>query len=574
MTTSTLIPTALEHAPQDDTRSRTWRRACWIVPLVFGLLSLALRQDNNWDLRNYHLYNPFALLNGKVGFDLAPAQMQSYFNPAIDLLYYGLAKSLPGPLVGFLMGVLHGLNFILVALLARAMLPRDASRDSARLGALLALAGLFGSAFISELGNTMGDNLTALFVLASLLLILHNAARLASGQGTGLLAAAGLIAGLASGLKLTNAMYALALCLALLVLQGTLLLRIRRSFVFGLGVLAGIAISGGFWYWKMWTLFGNPLFPQFNAFFGSPLALPIGVGDMRFLPRNLTEKFLWPFIFALDPLRVSEIRLTVLIWPLLYLAFGLLALHALLRHRATSTTTDAVADAGTAGRWRLLLAFFAFSYLIWLNLFGIYRYLVPLELLAPLMLWLIAQRVLPGARTARAVAVLLVLVIAASFHAQSWGRAGWARETWRAEVPVIADPEQSMVLTVHADPPMGWLATLFPARLAFAALGSNFPESEGYRARVAAMIAERSGPLYVMLRGERALIDSAASAEQRAAANAASRATQAGAQQVLQHYGLRLDAASCRHHPAWLGKNRMDFQMCLVTAEAGKASAG
>jgi hypothetical protein len=50
------------------------RRAAWLLPLLFGLLSLALGQDDNWDLRNYHLYNPFALVNGKIGLDLAPGQ--------------------------------------------------------------------------------------------------------------------------------------------------------------------------------------------------------------------------------------------------------------------------------------------------------------------------------------------------------------------------------------------------------------------------------------------------------------------------------------------------------------------
>ena len=48
-------------------------RARLIVPILFGLFSLALGQDTNWDLYNYHLYNPFALLNGKLDIDFFAA---------------------------------------------------------------------------------------------------------------------------------------------------------------------------------------------------------------------------------------------------------------------------------------------------------------------------------------------------------------------------------------------------------------------------------------------------------------------------------------------------------------------
>ena len=49
------------------------RYFCMLVPLIFGLYSLWLGQDSNGDLLNYHRYNPFALLNGKLELDLAPA---------------------------------------------------------------------------------------------------------------------------------------------------------------------------------------------------------------------------------------------------------------------------------------------------------------------------------------------------------------------------------------------------------------------------------------------------------------------------------------------------------------------
>jgi hypothetical protein len=62
-----------------------------IVPCLFGLYSLWLGADANWDLYNYHLYNAFAWLHGKLQTDLAPAGLQSYFNPLI------VQRALPSP---------------------------------------------------------------------------------------------------------------------------------------------------------------------------------------------------------------------------------------------------------------------------------------------------------------------------------------------------------------------------------------------------------------------------------------------------------------------------------------------
>jgi hypothetical protein len=541
-------------------RTSTWRFAMVAMPIVFGLMALRVGQDDNWDLKNYHLYNPFALLNGKIGLDLAPAQWQSYFNPTLDLLYYGLTRALPAPAAGFIMGFLHGLNFVLVAAIARCVLPRIGD-GSYRLPLLLTLAGTLGAGFLTQIGNSMGDNTTSLLVLGAVLLVLSHFDRLALGgmRGAAPAIVAGIVMGLGAGLKLTNATYALALCLALFALPGGVWARLRAAFVFGIGVLAGIAASAGHWYWKMWSVFGNPLFPQFNDRFHGPLAAPIGIGDTGWLPKGLAEKFLWPFIFALDSKRVGELKLTLLLWPALYVAFVLLAFQLAVRRSAAPV--DAV-----AARQRMLLAFFGLAYLGWLNLFGIYRYLIPLELLAPLVLWLLLQCLAPSPRAERiGAAVLLVATVAGLPHA-SWGHARWSRTAFSAEVPVFADPRQSMVFTVHGDPPMGWLVTLFPNNLAFVSLGSGFPESQGYQDRVTAMVASRRGPLYVMLQADRHDPEQPRGEADRRMAQQADREALGKARGLLWNYGFVLDDASCRLHPAFIGRSRWTYQLCTVTA--------
>jgi hypothetical protein len=543
------------------------RRAAWLLPLLFGLLSLVFGQDDNWDLRNYHLYNPFALVNGKIGLDLAPGQWQSYFNPTLDLVYYGLLRALPAPLAGFAMGALHGLNLLLVLAIARGLLAHLPSTSAHRAPLLLALAGCMGCAFFSQLGNSMGDNMTALCVLGALLLALRHWQALAQARGRGLALAllAGLAMGAGTGLKLTNATYALALCAALLALPGGWWRAVARAFVFGAGVLSGIALTAGHWYWRMWQQFGNPLFPQFNDIFHAPLAAAIGIGDTHWLPQGWAEKLLWPFIFALHPERVTEIRMRLLLWPLLYLGFVLLGVAAWRGWRARRAGA-AQASTPLPPQLRLVLVFFVLSYLGWQALFSIYRYLVPLELLAPLVLWLLAHRLLapPAARRVAGGAVLLAVLLA--LPTPHWGRARWNAEAFRVQTPVLAQPERNMVLTTQA--PVGWYTAGFPATLAFASVGGGFPASPAYDEKVAAMLAARDGTHYVLLTSAQQDPAEKPRAERRRQGEQADSAARAEAAEPLARHGLKLDeAAGCRIYAAYIGRNYLPYQLCVITSK-------
>ncbi|RSZ55960.1 hypothetical protein HF313_28520 [Massilia atriviolacea] len=552
-------------------RAAALRLSLWLGPLLAGLVSMQLGQDANWDLRNYHWYNPYAFLNGKIGVDLNPGQFQSYFNPTIDLLYYGLATHFPTRVTGFVMGFLHGLNFVLLIAIVRQVLhsaePAALGGARWRLPLLLGVAGCLGFSFLTQLGNTMGDNLTSLTVLGAIALLLRQWPQLLAGGARAMMVAAlaGLIIGAGTGLKLTNANYALALCLALLTLRASLWQRFCTAFVFGLGTLAGIAASAGHWYWLMWKQFGNPLYPQFNNIFKAPLASQIAVADMGWVPKNALEALLWPFIFTFNSKRVIELPMTQIIWPLVYIAFIALAAQRLRRLWLAAPAPAAIPASDTPGA-RLLLVFFAISYLIWLKLFGIYRYMVPLELLAPLVLWLLLHR-LCSAPVARAMgAWCIVLAAIAGLPRVNWGHHYNGDKSFTVQVPAFAAPEQSMVFTVHGDPPMSWLVPHFPQRLAFAALGSGFPESPAFAERVARMVAARKGPLYVMLaagglppgpRSGAPALDAEAAQRQR-------RLYDAG-QEILQRYRLTFDEASCVVYDARFGGGGSDpYQLCEV----------
>src|SRR5438105_2208625 len=74
------------------TRVLTHRNRLLVLCLVgASVLSWMLGQDANWDLKNYHLYNAYALLAGRWGIDFIPASLQTFFNPLADIPYYILA---------------------------------------------------------------------------------------------------------------------------------------------------------------------------------------------------------------------------------------------------------------------------------------------------------------------------------------------------------------------------------------------------------------------------------------------------------------------------------------------------
>jgi hypothetical protein len=580
------------------THPRAGLIAALLLPLLCGLLSVWNGQDDGWDLRNYHLYNAYAALNGRLDLDFSPAGFQTYFNPTIDLLYHGLNHVLSPRLAGFAMGALHGVNFVLLAAIARLLIGGAGDGAQRRLALLLAGVGLLGPGFLSELGNTMGDNLTALLVLAALYLVLREADawRRWSARGAPTLLAAGLLMGMGTGLKLTNAVYAVALCAALLSVEAPWWQRLRLAFVAGVGVLAGCAATAGWWFLAMWRRFDNPLFPQFNNLFHSVLAAENGVIDTAFRPQGPLEYLAWPFLFMLNPRRVSEVPMTLALWPVVYLLFGALALAWLLRR-----------GPALPARVRYTLVFFGVGYVCWMAMFGIYRYLIPLELLAPLVIWLLWRQIAPASQWLAGV-VLAALALSA-FPAANWGHADWAEQAYQAEVPAFAAPSSSIVFLATPNPPSGWMATLFPPQVQFIAIGTGFPESPAWVARKNAAIAARGGPHYVLMpvaKNSRAatlrhkleaaralgLTDDAAGCDKLAWLGrhvrlqaelrrlpsgactlgllprhqedlaARDRATMDAATHQMRQAGLRVDTASCKVYAAALGREPYPYRLC------------
>ena len=245
--------------------------------------------DANWDLRNYHYYNAYAFLTGRRALDVAPGQLQTFLNPLLDLPFFWMAQTWPPVWVGAALGLVHGLNLTLLGVIFIQATRWPDARTRWGVGMLIVWLGLRAPGFLSELGGTMNDDLVSLFVLLPVWLLLRAPASPGAAAGDWQVALAGCVMGAGVGLKPTVAPFALASGVGLLWLWSTARSRGRAFLIYGVTGVLGTLATTGFWWWEMWTDYGNPLFPYMNDVFQSPFIPATSYTAIRFVPQALWE---------------------------------------------------------------------------------------------------------------------------------------------------------------------------------------------------------------------------------------------------------------------------------------------
>lgn len=455
----------------------------WIYALAVGLPLLAmslLGLDSNWDLRNYHLYNPHAWLTGRMAIDIAPAQLQSWHNPLLDVPLYLLVTS---GLSARWASAWLTLPFIasLYCLLRMQSLLHDA-RPSRTAQAVLALLALTGAATFSTLGLSMNDGFVAAAMLGSLLIVLQTPAG-AGGQRQWLLA--GLLAGAITGLKLSAAFYCIALACASLA-SGPWPRNVGRMGSLALGGGIGFLVSYGYWGWQLFAAHGNPFFPYYNQIFHSPDVLAGAYADGRFRATSLADALTAPLQLLHHSRRYSESTLSD---PRMLL--GLLALSGLFLLCRKRLPAGAV----LRERFAILLAFFIVSFAVWIAQFGIYRYAIVLELIGALALVLLLQRLPRGANVAL---VLALLLVSGDTRRPKWGRNASPATLAGIQAPSI--PDDALVL-IASQEPLAYLALGLPASVPLVAVSNNIMSPTncmGLQYRARDVIARHRGPIWLL----------------------------------------------------------------------------
>ncbi len=471
--------------------------------IVFtAIWAVAVGKDVGWDQRNYHYYAVYSWLRGRMNYDIAPAGIQSWFNPLIYVPHYWLINHVRPVVAGAVIGASTGLNFVVIYILARLVLPKDASWWGRAVAFLCGAVGFCDPFFLEFIGTTDVDNVVSLPVLASLCILCWASLPGAAGKMQNrAYAVAGVLLGAAAGLKWTCFVYALAMGLTLLVLWSLLRLTLRRYLWFSLGGLLGFLLTGGYWSWNLWARYGNPFFPNWNRYFHSPWALRSNFRDMRFPPQSLEAAIQLPFHWFIgsspsseDPFR--DARFAFLFILIFVIAAALIdqGLARLWRRGEVAVETNLL-----AGRehWWLLLTYFVISYLIWVKLFAIQRYLVPLGLIDGVLLWLALDWLIPT-RAGKITAFLFVTLFCVT-----WARATLDRDrmpygsAWYGVelVPEVQAPGTLFVMV--GDEPMGYIVPFLPASTRTVRLDpSMLPGSETELVRrVREILSQHSGPI-------------------------------------------------------------------------------
>jgi len=493
---------------------KTPKRPGWITKLKILALLLCSTggafvgtykgQDVNFDQLNYHYYIPYALIHWRIVTDIAPAPViHNFFNPLIYVPFYALTQFVGPFLTSAALGALQGIALWLAGCIAWVLTSREplGTRLGLVLGAVIISAA--SPMTLSEYGTSFSDSLTAVLVLAGLLmLIAHNVSGI-SRLWRWRYGGAGCLIGLAIGLKLTNGIYGVALLVAALLCGSPWTRRLQQSVLVGIGSLTGFLITGGYWCLVLWRRFGNPIFPYYNTIFKSPDFPLTSNIDHRYLPANLVDGILYPFRWCVGIVPLPEIGFRDLRFGVIFGAMLLVAILCVIRlllGKAQTPEKRLAVDLPWVAPSLNVIVFFTMSFVIWIRLFAVQRYIVVLELLCgPIVIILLRYL----ARQSLKVLVMWVfaLCVVWTVTIPDWGHIPWIPDRYGIRVPEKLTHGGIVFL---AEAPISYVAPFFGSQGRFVGIIDFYEEGANLKNnrfvhRIKEAIADHRNPQLIVV---------------------------------------------------------------------------
>lgn len=509
--------------------------------IFFGSLSLYLGQDISWDLLNYHYYNGFAVMHHRHAIDVAPALMQTYLNPIFDLWNYAILSLPSAKMAVFVLG-LHSaiIGFFLYRITALLFSESNSKWNCA----VVLVIGMSGAGSVSLLGTTTNDQYSALFVIVAFYLLLCSLMQAAYWRRH--VAISGMLIGIAIGCKLTTACYFIGLVAGLFFAVPS---ANKRKWIgyFTVFAVLGFLLSNGYWMVYLYRQFQNPFFPYYNNIFHSSFA---------------------PYIsFNLSPAATPPTWMQIVFMPV-YMAFTQCILYS---ERAMQDSRFLVTlilgilylikrkQANASAKWKLFGVFFVMSYLVWVSLFAVYRYALPLEYLTGIIILYFVQGLMPDKKWRAGFLLLLIGYFALTTHYPQWGRMNVGDRYFSVNTPSVP-PHATIVI---AAVPLAYVIPSFPADarfigMTFVSLGEDVSQNkkQPHRKMLANVMKQlvenpNHSPLYSLT-----ILKSGASGDltigQTARNNKRSFA-------ILKNFGLIRDAERCQSFATNIGD---ELQLC------------
>lgn len=253
------------------------RKEAWLVylagTLAFVAIPLSLGHLGiGWDALNHHFYLGWTAEQPRFDRDFVAAAYQSYQHPYLYWPVYKLAiMGATGVMAGVVLALLHSTAIPPVWMIARDTIP-GADAFAAGMRALAVFLAFLTGAVLSLFDSTSNDLLAGIPLLWAYAAALRPIADPALDARRWALAS-GLLAGVSVALKLSNGFLAIVLPLLWLWPGHGLAPRLGRTFLAGLCALASASVVYGYWGWQLWSRFGNPVYPLYDAWFEGLRAL-------------------------------------------------------------------------------------------------------------------------------------------------------------------------------------------------------------------------------------------------------------------------------------------------------------
>jgi hypothetical protein len=514
----------------------------WYVFAACTVLAVALNyvfgQEMAWDLLQYHFYLGFSALNDRFGQDYFAAGLQSYFNPYAYVPFYVLVKlGLPGLAVGSVLAVIHSVVLWLTYELACRVCPSEDRKERFLFGVSATVLAFINPILLQQIGSSFADITTAGLVLGGWLLLVQ---AIRYPRATPIVIGA-ILLGLATALKPTNGIHALAGFFLVAFVPLPFLGRIRSLFYFGAMLGASFAVAAAPWSYRLARMFGNPMFPLLNNVFKSPVITTATAKAYRFIPDSLTDALLRPFAMSdtgsmiHEELSSPDIRYALLL--LVFLVFVIARIWQCIRP-ASIPAPAPPSESAT----RVLTALgcgFAADWIVWLNGSGNSRYFIPMACVAAVLAVALLFRLLANHTLGRN-GILLALFVAQGTQLAlgtdyRWNQTPWDGRWFNVEVPERLANQPNLYLSI------GMQSNSFI--VPFLAEGSGVVNFAGGYAlgpdgvtasRVRAMIARSTPHLRVLVGGNRIYQDSALRVPR-----------QSDVDDALRAFGLRVDMSDC-----------------------------
>jgi hypothetical protein len=283
----------------------------------------------------------------------------------------------------------------------------------------------------------------------------------------------GLFLGLALGLKLTHAPFALGIAAAFLACSPLRHVMLKVAPIGLLGAVVGFGIGGGYPAFLLWEQYGNPFLPMFNRLFRAPLFPPIVFVPYAVIPHSLGEALAYPMswfqVGMVTPDRPfcprfmgHEIgcltRYTsespfydcrfLLIHVLVVVAAAITAIRAVVARASLKARYQDGVLRSEIRSWMFLIVFFVVSYVAWILEFGLSRYLVVLELISGLILLIGVSVIFCRYRHRVLVMTACTMASVAWTHPMDWSRVPYGQTWFDLSIPPALTAPNSMFVMV------------------------------------------------------------------------------------------------------------------------------